>query len=546
MPKVVILPNKIDYSNFTQGNIGDCYFIGCVNALCKIPQLLNFIMGLTSEEMKNEVNNDIFMVKLYIDGIWETIYVRDSFPAFNINLPNKKALVGVKPKENELFMMILEKAWAKINGGYDRIFGGRIMKIYELFLGCTCNYLDKDNDQNLFEEIRKNENNFGTLSLCSAPYLTNAVNISGKINHAYTIVKTLEIYPKNNKEICQTCQFLILSNPHGKNSSKNSVSIEEINEIIEKKFGINNKDQYQYIIDINNHYAKTSYQSEGTGIVYMPLEYYKKWSSYTAICAPHYDCLSYMYNLSNELEYLYIFKIHLKEKQFFTCQICFQSDRAHTNGINGEKDYKLYDNICGIKIIKNDEYFTKLANYNSEESDYKSCSIKELNTSLENGDYFIMIYLESKINKGIVRFLVDKEIEILTINKFDILQKDEDSLNNCTEKQINFIKYIINKNKSNIIYNLFNNQFEKEYYKLFLNSYINEILITCKKKYFLPGIKEYFSHFKELAERKNLRPEEAIFSISKEGETTFYDIIDPFTLNKVYGERIKKGEKKVI
>ena len=239
VPKVVILPNKIDYSNFNQGNIGDCYFITCVNALSQIPQLLNFIMGLTSKEVENEVNNDIFIAKFYIDGIWETITVKDSFPVFNVNLPNKNALVGVKPKENELFMMILEKAWAKINGGYDRIFGGRIMKIYELFLGCTCNYLDKDNDQNLFEEIRKNENNFGTLSLCSAPYLTKAVNVSGKKTyHAYTIIKTLEIYPKNNKKICQTCQFLILSNPHGKNSSKKSVSIEEINEIIEKKFGL--------------------------------------------------------------------------------------------------------------------------------------------------------------------------------------------------------------------------------------------------------------------------------------------------------------------
>ena len=35
--KPVILPKKIDYSNFNQGNIGDCYFISCVNALSQIP-----------------------------------------------------------------------------------------------------------------------------------------------------------------------------------------------------------------------------------------------------------------------------------------------------------------------------------------------------------------------------------------------------------------------------------------------------------------------------------------------------------------------------
>ena len=51
---VVILPEIIDYSNFNQGYIGDCYFISCVNALSQIPQLLHYIMGLTDRNTENE------------------------------------------------------------------------------------------------------------------------------------------------------------------------------------------------------------------------------------------------------------------------------------------------------------------------------------------------------------------------------------------------------------------------------------------------------------------------------------------------------------
>ena len=52
---LVILPRKIDYKNFKQGYIGDCYFITCIHALSRIPQLLNFIMRLSSKDQDNTI-----------------------------------------------------------------------------------------------------------------------------------------------------------------------------------------------------------------------------------------------------------------------------------------------------------------------------------------------------------------------------------------------------------------------------------------------------------------------------------------------------------
>ena len=66
----------------------------------------------------------------------------------------------------------------------------------------------------------------------------------------------------------------------------------------------------------------------------MPLEYFKKWSYNTTICNPHYGCKSYVCDIKGQLENLFIFKIKLSEKQSFTCQVCFQSFRAHRDKID--------------------------------------------------------------------------------------------------------------------------------------------------------------------------------------------------------------------
>ena len=126
-------------------------------------------MGLNDDNMKNE-NPDFFFVNFFIDGKWTKIEVEVSFPCYYYK--NKLFLLGVKPQKNELFMMILEKAWAKINGDYHKIEGGSIRNIFELFLGCKClAFRGGDNNiDDLFNKIKENEKDFGTLSLCGSKY----------------------------------------------------------------------------------------------------------------------------------------------------------------------------------------------------------------------------------------------------------------------------------------------------------------------------------------------------------------------------------------
>ena len=72
----------------------------------------------------------------------------------------------MKPLENEAYAIILEKAWAAIRGGYNKINGGRAFKVLNQLLGtkCKCIYNEKmeiltnkykDKEKQIIEEIKK-------------------------------------------------------------------------------------------------------------------------------------------------------------------------------------------------------------------------------------------------------------------------------------------------------------------------------------------------------------------------------------------------------
>ena len=555
---LIILPKALDYSNFKQGHFGDCYFISCIRALSLIPQLLNIILRLNTNEQENRISKDVpyFTVTFFIDGEWKIIKVKNSFPVYE----KTGELVGVKPKSNEIFLMILEKAWALINGGYDKIEGGRTKYIFELFLGCKCDEFKKYNFNinSLYNSIQKNEQFFGALSICgSKTYKINkeidkdnfdkkkAIEegfISKKGGHAYTILKTLEINKKKNNVLNDTCKFLIISNPHGENSNiiKTGIEKKRIKEILEEEFGKENEEQYQFILKYNDNYDK------GTGIIYMPLEYYKDWADNTSICYCHYDCISYTNNINNKLECLYIYKIKLNDRQFFSCQILLPSLRAHDYEMNKiniklKRDDKeiisinirLYYCLYGIKIIKNDENLNFVENSFSDIKENNFSCIREVNTILEKGEYFIFTYLESSLEKNSIRFLCEKKIEV---NLMNIIDKEE--LENKYELKTN--------DKIDSIFVKHN----QELYKKFLarnNSKVLNSHLDFKKEVFLPGVKQCYLHFKELINELNnlsnkgrdLSPNDAIYSISPEGDSYTYDILDPNSMNKIFSENLK-------
>jgi calpain-15 len=108
--------DKIIPEDIIQGRLGDCYFLAACSAIAIQPKRLEriFISG------KNYNEKGLYAVAICINGIWEEILLDDYFPCN----PDTRLPAFSYSKNNSLWMMLLEKAWAKVHMGYLNITCG--------------------------------------------------------------------------------------------------------------------------------------------------------------------------------------------------------------------------------------------------------------------------------------------------------------------------------------------------------------------------------------------------------------------------------------
>ena len=203
-----IFEKEIDCTKFKQGDIGNCYFISTVAILSNYSQL---IIQLFGQEIIN--NEGYYEICLFIKGHWQIVIIDDYIPFYKKN----DDFVFAKPAEGcyGLFLCLLEKAWAKINGGYANIISGNTFEIYELLTGFNSESLL---DNYTYNEIRN--------------YILNGHLISFSYKeHAYSVLNTHTYnYNSSNYKLIQ------VRDPYGTKKNINNLpfQIEYINE--EKKY----------------------------------------------------------------------------------------------------------------------------------------------------------------------------------------------------------------------------------------------------------------------------------------------------------------------
>ena len=79
----------------------------------------------------------ICAVKLFVDGKWKIVYVDDLLPCKQSSRAQSFTPVYSKGK-NELWVMIIEKAWAKVFGSYEKIEYGTRDEGMQALTGAYC------------------------------------------------------------------------------------------------------------------------------------------------------------------------------------------------------------------------------------------------------------------------------------------------------------------------------------------------------------------------------------------------------------------------
>ena len=133
----------ISKSDILQGALGNCYFLAALCSMAENSDSLIRRLFITTEINKY----GIYCVQICFNGEWRAVIVDDFFPCYS----EDHGPCFTKGNNNELWVMILEKAWAKLHGNYEKIEAGVASESLRSLIGAPVEvYFKDDPDINLW------------------------------------------------------------------------------------------------------------------------------------------------------------------------------------------------------------------------------------------------------------------------------------------------------------------------------------------------------------------------------------------------------------
>jgi hypothetical protein len=349
-----------------QGELGDCYFLSAISALAEYPERIKQIFP----EL-NLNRNGLFQLTGYIHGVPTNIVLDDHFPVI-VDKVDKKgkpvfAFASYNARTKNIWPMLLEKAWAKVNLNYENIISGNSAEAFEFLCPAPVDtfYHDAHADT-LYEEIldadRKDYIICTDITVTENTNLQNLGQMGLITNHAYTIVDAEEIFGPDGKKI----RLLKMRNPWGTNEWTGDWSDDSPKWTPELK-------------KLLNH------TSELDGTFWMDYNDFLKFYTTTHICRYHnnYNYISQKFNFEKENAFSLInIKVSKNSAGFFILNQ--KNQRIYKNAKNLDSFQNRY---CSMIVFRKDEKgFTYIGATSGRENRlYVECQ------SLLKGEYFVAV-----------------------------------------------------------------------------------------------------------------------------------------------------------
>ena len=405
-----IIENKIEIRDIIQGNLGDCYFLSALSALTRYPYLI-------AEKFRSKNFNEegYYEVILFIDGEWQVVFVDDYFPYDR----DQKKFIGARPHNNELWAIILEKAWIKINGGYTNSSGGLFSEAILSLTGFPTELLKHKKLENqidilnLYRNIELGYKEGCIMSCGSKSDEPNVEKFGLSPGHAYSIV-----YPQKWKE--RNTYLIKLRNPWGKNNWKGNWS-----------------DSSPCWTEEFIKYFRYTKVKDGT--LWIELKDFIYFFDNTYICHLLYGALvKYFYfEYPGYFKRPAIFNLLLKQKANTSISILFKNWRFNREIHNVIHPFSLL--LC--KYNQNRKIEKIWSKWDCEDE----INVVEV---LEPGYYCIWLYCPINLIQGDSKFKYILQISSLSHYEIEFLGLDHD---------FSLIQYLITDNYKNIESNKFNN-----------------------------------------------------------------------------------------
>eukprot|EP00931_Biecheleriopsis_adriatica_P080087 TRINITY_DN53447_c0_g1_i1.p1 TRINITY_DN53447_c0_g1~~TRINITY_DN53447_c0_g1_i1.p1 ORF type:complete len:497 (+),score=112.00 TRINITY_DN53447_c0_g1_i1:51-1541(+) len=121
--RMQLFSEEIDSRDICQGALGDCWLLAAIACLCEHPGAIQSVFRSKERNPRGK-----YALRLY-DGQkekWEILTVDDHIPCNKASYDHDGSCKPLfsRPNKNELYVMLLEKAFAKFCGSYSKLEGG--------------------------------------------------------------------------------------------------------------------------------------------------------------------------------------------------------------------------------------------------------------------------------------------------------------------------------------------------------------------------------------------------------------------------------------
>jgi len=202
LPKEISTRSDILTKDVIQGNLGDSYLISALSCMAEFPnRIKNFFPQLNVSE------KGCFSCVVFLHGVPVNIVIDDYFPFLETekNEENKIAFAGMNNQTKNIWPMILEKVWAKINLNYENIKSGNVSEAFEFLTPAPFLTIDHCTfpTERLFQKIRLASQNKYIICCDNSLNLSNENNsqIDAKLrnsglltSHAYSLLSCAEVH----------------------------------------------------------------------------------------------------------------------------------------------------------------------------------------------------------------------------------------------------------------------------------------------------------------------------------------------------------------
>ena len=130
----MVLFHGVEPNDILQGGLGDCWLLCALSTLAEFPNYFQNNIFKTNK-ISDEGKYDL---KLYnvCSKNWETITIDDRIPCAEKKWYDIPRPLFAQPNENEMYILLLEKALAKVCGSYSKLCGGYPVLAWMVLTGC--------------------------------------------------------------------------------------------------------------------------------------------------------------------------------------------------------------------------------------------------------------------------------------------------------------------------------------------------------------------------------------------------------------------------